>query len=70
MMNNKLKPCPFCGATPYIICNEYRHNEHSYYVKCSNMECPVIPVTYENLDLNFAIDQWNVRRNNDENRSD
>lgn len=60
-MQNELKPCPFCGATPYIICNKYRHNEFSWSVKCSNTNCPTIPMTYEHTEERDAINNWNQR---------
>lgn len=68
-MISSLKPCPFCGALPYIICNNYRHDERTYRVRCSNNDCPVIPSTYENTEERFVIEQWN-RRYKNENTTD
>jgi hypothetical protein len=57
----ELLPCPFCGSTPHIVCNKYRHDEQSYSVKCSNRDCPIIPITYESLEETDAINNWNTR---------
>ena len=63
-MPNELKPCPFCGAKPYIFVNKYRHNEESYMIKCSNTQCNIIPCTYEQMDLEYVIESWNRRADN------
>ena len=61
---NELKSCPFCGATPYVICNKYRHNEFLYSVKCSNNDCSIIPMTYEYTEVADATNSWNKRADN------
>lgn len=63
-MPNDLKPCPFCGATPYIFVTNHRHDEKSYMIKCSNIECSIIPYTYDFSELEYAINAWNRRSNN------
>lgn len=62
-MTNELKPCPWCGLTPYIYVNKYRHNQETFSVKCSNPDCPIIPMTYETTEEKYAIDDWNRRFN-------
>ena len=61
---NELKPCPFCGAIPYVICNKYRHDEFLYSIKCSNNDCSILPMTYEMSDLTDVIREWNRRVDN------
>ena len=57
----ELKPCPFCGGQAIVIECRYRHNESSFFVKCNNSDCIVIPQTYENSDMAYVIDIWNRR---------
>ena len=58
---DELKPCPFCGGKAMLIANRYRHEQTSFFVKCSNEECEVIPETYENEIIDFVIKAWNRR---------
>ena len=57
----ELKPCPFCGTNPLVIANKYRHHQTTFCVKCNNIDCTVIPVTYEHSEMNAAIEAWNRR---------
>ena len=56
-----LKPCPFCGKEAIVIANNYRHLQTTYAFKCSNIECRVIPITYEHSEMQDAIEAWNRR---------
>lgn len=60
-MANELKSCPFCGSAAIVIANQYRHGQTAYCVKCSDIDCRVIPVTYEHYELKGAIESWNRR---------
>ena len=57
----ELKPCPFCGTTPIVIANQFRHYQTTYLVKCNNIDCVVIPTTYEHSEMDDAIEAWNRR---------
>lgn len=72
-MENKLKPCPFCGGTAHF---DFAHGSSQTYVDkngfaastpllymvfCENCAVRTIPCEYTNI----AIDIWN-RRVNDE----
>ena len=61
---DELKPCPFCGGNAMIIANRHRHDQTTFYVKCNNINCGVIPETYEVNSINYAIEIWNGRANN------
>lgn len=63
----ELKPCPFCGHPPLLICTKYRHGEELYMVKCVNCGtdgvggCYIVPQTYEHTSEESAIYAWNKR---------
>jgi Lar family restriction alleviation protein len=57
-IDDKLKPCPFCGGKAKHMTIEPDENMRSgYFVYCLNCECatPVVP-----LPVN-AVDIWNRR---------
>lgn len=60
----ELKPCPFCGSNPYVVVSKYRHDQKTFAIKCSNMECKIIPMTYEHAEERFACHDWNERFDN------
>lgn len=53
-MNEKLKPCPFCGSS---MCQIYRSIGESVYVRCNT--CNSTSGIKENIDA--AIKAWNRR---------
>ena len=57
----ELKPCPFCGGNAIVVANLHRHDETSYFVKCNNKDCHIIPETYWCAEMNDAIEIWNRR---------
>ena len=57
----ELKPCPFCGCTPIVMANQFRHGQTTYLVKCNCIDCAVIPTTYEHSEMYSAIEAWNRR---------
>lgn len=69
MSDLALKPCPFCGRTPILICNKYRSDDISFQVQCNSKGrgswdddfCPVIPSTFEHSTDKDAIRAWNTR---------
>lgn len=61
---DELKTCPFCGGKAMLIANRYRHEQTTFFVKCSNSECPVIPETYEMESIASVIANWNRRADN------
>ncbi len=62
MMNEELKPCPFCGGEAELIPYSLGMNDDLKYwaVTCSNHDCFVHPETryYHKED---AIEAWNFR---------
>ena len=57
-MENKLKPCPFCGKREaYLTNNCYGQ----YYVRCPNCGAVVWGNDNENLDKKQAVKLWNTR---------
>ena len=61
----ELKPCPFCGGAAILVESQYRHGQESFYVKCLNKNCAVIPITYEHGEMESAIEAWNRRAEDD-----
>jgi len=60
-MNNKLKPCPFCGrkAKAYAF---YRDDEKVWYIACSSKTCDVKPHTITVFEKRkSAVAAWNKR---------
>ena len=56
VMNEKLKPCPFCGEEPQLIdAGTY------YFVHCFNELCEISPFTQEHDTPEDAINEWNSR---------
>lgn len=66
MMNNKLKPCPFCGGSPIpVYCeNGNRYTSNVFYpskrgtVKCKQCEIE-LPRVYSKITK--AVEAWNRR---------
>ncbi len=56
-MENKLKPCPFCGANATIA-----KSERTFYAMCLNCCVEKYPDNDEIWDKNQAISVWNTRR--------
>lgn len=60
-MNNKLKPCPFCGFRAFI-----GHVNHRwYFVYCGLEDCDVNPRTHQFNRKEYAIQCWNRRVHNE-----
>lgn len=60
-MPDNLKPCPFCGGKPTVDRCAMPYNPVFYAVECTNINCPVQPVTDYCKDKAFIIKQWNRR---------
>jgi Lar family restriction alleviation protein len=56
-MDNRLKPCPFCGGEALAI-NSMRGE--SYDVGCFNGDCPIEPHVWAEIESE-AIAAWNTR---------
>lgn len=55
--DERLKPCPFCGARVALI-----HNERGWSVMCDNDDCKVLPETADTFGTEqAALDAWNTR---------
>jgi len=54
-MDEKLKPCPFCGSKAKISSSAY-----VYFVRCSNLECEAY-LANGKMDKDGAIKEWNTR---------
>lgn len=58
-MNNKLKPCPFCGSEAILRSSE---NWHCYSACCTNRKCGIEQLPYlPYFDEKEAIEAWNKR---------
>lgn len=55
-----IRPCPFCGSEPNVVCVNDR-GEHSFYVECENKNCLVHPASFSNISKETAIKIWNHR---------
>lgn len=53
-MDEKMKPCPFCGGRAYIVTLSKTH-----FVACSNLNCRANVGEY--IDEEKAIKAWNRR---------
>ena len=53
----KLKPCPFCGGTPYVISDKMNHT--------ATVKCPLCGASIEepsaNGELEHVVRAWNRR---------
>jgi hypothetical protein len=50
-----VKPCPFCGVTPFI-----KDEPKNAVIECNNNECPVMCYTSEG-SFDAAREHWNCR---------
>ena len=73
-MDQKLKPCPFCGS-PAQLC-EHRSRfflitKSTYWVRCSYRKCKMMLRTPDNESKEEAIGIWNNREkvNNNNNKN-
>lgn len=60
-MENKLKPCPFCGGKAKLRETTYGNNCDAYVVWCGNRDCEVSPTTKYRRWRKEAIEAWNRR---------
>lgn len=63
-MNEKIRPCPFCGGQAILIGRELyfsQTNEKSYHIECS--KCMVR--TVEVMDKESVVKHWNRRAENE-----
>jgi len=58
-MNEKLKPCPFCGGEPYFIKDESYGD--LFEIGCSNRKCKLVVYTNDIAEKKKAIAAWNKR---------
>lgn len=60
-MNNKLKPCPFCGSKAKLSpdWNPLRRRE-LYTVECTKEDCNAL-INHMELTPEMAIEKWNRR---------
>ena len=56
-MNEKLKPCPFCGGEAKLIDPYVSTNRWAYFIECQN--CKATKGYYQNKKV--AINAWNTR---------
>lgn len=61
-MENKLKPCPFCGSKATL-----HERADGFFVDCSTQFgfCSVMPATWVFKSEDEAIEGWNRRADND-----
>ncbi len=62
LMNNRIKRCPFCGATPKIFKKKYKGNSDMcmYRIACSSLSC-ILEYTGYRWEKKQLIDGWNCR---------
>ena len=60
-MNDKLKPCPFCGGNAELYSWTADNTEHYRYYRVGCKKCYAGTLTYSNMDI--AIISWNKRAN-------
>lgn len=62
MENEKIKPCPFCGADAELQ-NKRRYNlsPEKHRIVDTNVKCPIFPVTRWYERESDAIKAWNNR---------
>ena len=60
-VNEKLKPCPFCGTNPSVYSLQFEPD--TYVVECNNFttKCPMKACTYGRNSREEAIKVWNTR---------
>ena len=62
MMDDDLKPCPFCGNSPQLK-HDKIGGHHFWSVECDNDEnCPVVIATNDFELKSEAIKVWNTRK--------
>jgi hypothetical protein len=60
-MNDKLKPCPFCGFRAFV-----GHKDGWYWVYCGLENCDINPKTKAFNRKEYAIKCWNRRAENEQ----
>lgn len=61
MTEEKLLPCPFCGAKPTIHKNRDSMGQ-CVVIRCENNDCVTRDlITVEKFNMKLAIDAWNTR---------
>ena len=56
----ELKPCPWCGETPYLY--QSKRKGYCYWkIFCCNNDCVIRPST-QYMEKNKLIDAWNRRK--------
>ena len=60
-MNDKLKPCPFCGGRPIIVYNAKRKNVYESEIKGTAIGCENCNATIFYRSRRLAIEAWNRR---------
>ncbi|WP_337484828.1 Lar family restriction alleviation protein [Porcipelethomonas sp.] len=64
-MNEKLKPCPFCGKKPGL--ETWCSGGKMYMIKCKNADCPVPEKGYPTGRIPEQVaEAWNRRAENAE----
>lgn len=60
-MTEKLKPCPFCGATPHRGLSKVKHDQlHGYSYQDTTIKCPHLCASMEG-GLETVVERWNTR---------
>ena len=60
MAKVKLKPCPFCGATPQRE-KVMRFGQMYWSIACENEKCRIQPMTDMHKTLSVITREWNRR---------
>lgn len=66
MMENKLKPCPFCGGIPTMISNQQNFDSTSVKIVCGLCLASIQRHhSNEKKAVTLAVMSWNRRVNDD-----
>lgn len=64
-MEDKLKPCPFCGGNAETMSIELMDGKEVHYVRCKDIYC-CGRITRKWTDFDTAVYAWNRRKNGKE----
>lgn len=64
-MNEKLKPCPFCGGEAKIKYDSFQNRRGKIksvvLISCKELNCTIRPKTQWHIRKDEAIEAWNRR---------